>query len=55
MLRGRLIYLVRISAHAAWVSNQVLQLIGDLPSEVDGGLIIRDPSGKPTGKTVHVF
>ena len=27
--------------------------MGDLPNEVDGGLIIRDSSGKPTGKTGH--
>lgn len=27
--------------------------MGKLPNEVDGGLIIRDSSGKPTGKTPH--
>ncbi|KAF8130389.1 amidohydrolase family-domain-containing protein [Boletus edulis] len=49
LLRGRRIYLHRVDGHAAWVSNRVLQLMGSLPNEVDGGLIIRDPSGKPTG------
>lgn len=53
LLRGRRIYLDRVDVHAAWVSNRVLQLMGDLPNEVDGGLIIRDPSGKPTGKTAR--
>ncbi|KAG6370706.1 amidohydrolase 3 [Boletus reticuloceps] len=49
LLRGRRIYLDRVDGHAAWVSNRVLQLMGSLPNEVDGGLIIRDTSGKPTG------
>jgi hypothetical protein len=31
------------------VSNRVLQLIAPLPENVDGGLIIRDEHGKPTG------
>lgn len=55
LLRGRRIYLDRVDVHAAWVSNRVLQLMGELPNEVDGGLIIRDSSGKPTGKTAHNF
>ncbi|KAG9311010.1 amidohydrolase family-domain-containing protein [Chiua virens] len=49
LLRGRRIYLDRVDVHAAWVSNRVLQLMRDLPSKVDGGLIVRDASGKPTG------
>ncbi|KAF9238393.1 amidohydrolase family-domain-containing protein [Melanogaster broomeanus] len=49
LLRGRRIYLDRVDVHAAWVSNRVLQLMGDLPEEVDGGVIIRDASRKPTG------
>ncbi|KAG8215284.1 amidohydrolase family-domain-containing protein [Butyriboletus roseoflavus] len=49
LLRGRRIYLNRVDVHAAWVSHRVLQLMGELPNEVDGGIIIRDSSGKPTG------
>ncbi|KAG0707174.1 amidohydrolase family-domain-containing protein [Suillus ampliporus] len=49
LLRGRRISLARIDIHAAWVSNRVLQLMAPLPEEVDGGLIIRDEHGKPTG------
>ncbi|KAF9219325.1 hypothetical protein BS17DRAFT_789499 [Gyrodon lividus] len=49
LLRGRRIYLDRVDVHAAWVSNRILQLMGNLPEEVDGGVIIRDASGKPTG------
>lgn len=55
LLRGRRIYLNRVDVHAAWVSHRVLQLMGELPSEVDGGMIIRDLSGKPTGKAAHNF
>ncbi|KAG2052126.1 hypothetical protein BDR06DRAFT_958191 [Suillus hirtellus] len=50
LLRGRRISLARIDAHASWVSNRVLQLMAPLPKEdIDGGLIIRDKHGKPTG------
>ncbi|KIJ18210.1 hypothetical protein PAXINDRAFT_110729 [Paxillus involutus ATCC 200175] len=49
LLKGRRIYLDRVDVHAAWVSNRVLQLMGDLPEVVAGGIIIRDTSGKPTG------
>ncbi|KAH7882126.1 amidohydrolase family-domain-containing protein [Phlebopus sp. FC_14] len=49
LLKGRRIYLARVDVHAAWVSNRVLQLLSNLPEEVDGGAIIRDATGKPTG------
>ncbi|KAG2125151.1 amidohydrolase family-domain-containing protein [Suillus clintonianus] len=49
LLRGRRISLARIDVHASWVSNRVLQLMAPLPENVDGGLIIRDEHGKPTG------
>ncbi|KIJ60432.1 hypothetical protein HYDPIDRAFT_189993 [Hydnomerulius pinastri MD-312] len=49
LLKGRRIFLDRVDVHAAWVSNRVLQIMGELPKEVDGGAIIRDASGTPTG------
>ncbi|KAF7375864.1 Amidohydrolase 3 [Mycena sanguinolenta] len=49
LLRGRPILLFRVDVHASWVSERVLEILGPLPSEVDGGRIIRDASGKPTG------
>lgn len=52
MLRDRPISLQRIDVHASWVSPKVLEMMGDLPESVDGGLIVRDPAGKPTGKYV---
>jgi len=49
ILRGRPIALVRVDGHASWVSPRVLGLMGELPTDVDGGIIVRDADGKPTG------
>ena len=49
LLKGRLISLSRIDGHARWVSPAVLQQMPDLPENVDGGLIVRDKQGNPTG------
>jgi len=35
--------------HAIWVNSRVLEEISPLPESVDGGVIVRDASGKPTG------
>ncbi|KAG1736242.1 hypothetical protein EDB19DRAFT_1722436, partial [Suillus lakei] len=52
LLRGRRTFLARIDVHASSVSNRVLQLIAPLPENIDGGLIIRDEHGKPTGISI---
>ncbi|KIO27355.1 hypothetical protein M407DRAFT_73298, partial [Tulasnella calospora MUT 4182] len=49
LLRGRPIALSRVDIHAYWVSPRALELLGNLPQQVDGGLIVRDADGKPTG------
>ncbi|RDB23930.1 putative amidohydrolase YtcJ [Hypsizygus marmoreus] len=49
LLEGRPISLSRVDGHARWVSSRVLELMGDLPDEVEGGQIIRNRDGKPTG------
>ncbi|KAJ3869361.1 amidohydrolase family-domain-containing protein [Lentinula novae-zelandiae] len=49
LLRGRPIALHRVDAHASWVSTRVLEIMGDLPTKVKGGSIVRDSSGNPTG------
>lgn len=51
MLSGRPIILRRVDGHAVWVSQAVLDLVGELPPSrsVEGGLIVRDSEGKPTG------
>lgn len=48
-LSGLPISLSRIDVHAEWVSPAVLKLMGDLPDHVEGGQIVRDEAGKPTG------
>ncbi|KAF8627222.1 hypothetical protein AX15_004474 [Amanita polypyramis BW_CC] len=49
LLKGRPIMLVRIDGHARLVSPAILEVMGDLPDHVEGGEIIRDSDGKPTG------
>lgn len=50
MLKDVPIVLTRIDVHAAWVSPAVLAQIGDIPLEdVDGGQVVRDAAGRPTG------
>ncbi|TFK48313.1 hypothetical protein OE88DRAFT_1635135 [Heliocybe sulcata] len=49
LLEGRPISLARVDVHATWVSEKVLEIMGSLPGQVDGGEIIRDGDGKATG------
>jgi predicted amidohydrolase YtcJ len=49
VLRGKAIILFRVDLHAVWVSKRVLELCGKLPKTVDGGEIIVDAAGNPTG------
>ncbi|KAI0277880.1 amidohydrolase 3 [Russula aff. rugulosa BPL654] len=49
LLRGRPILLVRVDFHTYWVSNAILSKIDNMPDEVNGGLIVRDKAGHPTG------
>lgn len=38
-----------VDVHALWISTTLLTMLDDLPSTVPGGLIVRTPSGEPTG------
>jgi len=38
-----------VDGHAIWVSSKVLEIAGDLPNNVEGGEILRDKDGDPTG------
>ncbi|EJD04927.1 uncharacterized protein FOMMEDRAFT_105127 [Fomitiporia mediterranea MF3/22] len=49
LLRGRPIRLLRVDYHAVWVSQKVIDEAGNLPQDVQGGLIVRDENGSPTG------
>ena len=35
--------------HAQWVSEAVLKEMHPIPEQIDGGIIIRDGLGNPTG------
>lgn len=58
LLKGKKISLARIDVHAEWVSQAIIDELeampGALPEEVDGGLIVRDVNGRPTGVFVRV-
>ncbi|KAG6818472.1 hypothetical protein H0H93_004719 [Arthromyces matolae] len=54
ILEGRPISLSRVDGHAKWVSPRVLELMGELPDHVEGGLVVRDSEGRPTGISVFV-
>jgi predicted amidohydrolase YtcJ len=49
ILMGRPIILYRVDGHAMLVSQKVLDLLAPLPDEVEGGEIVRDAEGRPTG------
>ncbi len=39
--------------HALWVSSAVLKTMEPIPEDVEGGVIVRDSFGKPTGASGH--
>ncbi|KAH6914102.1 amidohydrolase [Coprinopsis sp. MPI-PUGE-AT-0042] len=49
ILRGRPIILQSKDCHALWVSSTALEPSFPLPDEVEGGIIVRDKHGNPTG------
>ncbi|KAJ4468274.1 amidohydrolase family-domain-containing protein [Lentinula aciculospora] len=49
VIRGRPVVLQSKDCHALWLSQQALESSLPFPEEVDGGLIVRDALGKPTG------
>ena len=51
VVRGRPIILQSKDCHALWVSSRMLEISMPFPDSVDGGVIFRNGSGHPTGKT----
>ena len=45
------VFLTRVDGHAAWVNSRVLEIAGidERTPDPDGGKILRDPAGRPTG------
>lgn len=40
---------VAVDVHALWISQTLISRMGSLPTTVPGGLIVRTPSGAPSG------
>lgn len=53
VIRGRPVVLQSKDCHALWLSQKALESSLPFPQEVDGGLIVRDASGKPTGRLLY--
>ncbi|KAI0305633.1 amidohydrolase family-domain-containing protein [Multifurca ochricompacta] len=49
VVRQHRVVLEAKDGHAVWVNSKVLEEISPLPESVEGGVIVRDASGKPTG------
>ena len=49
VLKGRRIVLQSKDGHALWVSSAVIETTTELPETVDGGIIVLDVNGKPSG------
>jgi len=54
VIEGRPVVLQSKDCHALWVSSAALENSLPLPSEVEGGVIVRDRYGRPTGKMVLI-
>jgi len=55
IIRGRPVVLQSKDCHALWVSSKVIENSPPLPEVVEGGLIIRDDGGRPTGALFSVI
>lgn len=49
VIRGRQVVLRSKDAHAYWVSGTTLDVNAPYPNEIEGGKIVQDDQGKPTG------
>ncbi|KAH9994002.1 amidohydrolase family-domain-containing protein [Russula vinacea] len=49
VVRQHRVILEAKDGHAIWVNSKVLEDVSPLPENVEGGVIVRDASGKPTG------
>lgn len=49
-MRNRRVVLQSKDGHALWVNGKVLEEMMPLPDTVEGGFIIRDEAGNPTGQ-----
>ena len=50
VIRGRPVVLQSKDGHALWVSQKILDAMAPIPPHVEGGHIVRDETGNPTGQ-----
>jgi hypothetical protein len=55
LIPGHLVVLEGKDGHAIWVSSRAMELSAPLPDTVEGGVIIRDSDGKPTGTNFDIY
>jgi len=55
IVRGRPVVLSSKDKHASWVSKKALALSFPLPSEVEGGIIMKDSFGNPSGSVLSLW
>jgi predicted amidohydrolase YtcJ len=53
VIAGRPVILQSRDGHAIWVSKRTLEANAPYPDTVEGGVIMRDEAGNPTGE-VHL-
>jgi hypothetical protein len=53
VVKGRHIVLQSKDCHALWVSSKVIETSLPFPDVVEGGVIVRDDAGYPTGELCH--
>ena len=51
VIRGRPVVLQSKDGHALWVSQKILDAMAPIPAHVEGGHIVRDEIGNPTGES----
>ncbi|KAJ7235541.1 amidohydrolase family-domain-containing protein [Mycena rebaudengoi] len=49
IIKGRPVVLQSKDCHAQWVSSRVLELSSPLPSAIEGGIVMTDAAGVPSG------
>lgn len=52
IIKGRPVVLQSKDCHALWLSSKALEASLPFPNEVDGGIIVRNDRGNPTGKVM---
>ena len=52
VIRGRPVVLQNKDGHALWVSQKTLDAMAPIPAHVEGGHIVHDEIGNPTGQRI---